>query len=81
MTPGAPSKQLLWSRYIMEFLPIVAVLSLPLYIQLIYIALCLAVGFFGRNKVMRFWGNFFCAIVLSPIIGGLIILVSEQKKS
>ena len=65
----------------MEFLPIVAVLSLPMYIQLIYIALCLVIGFFGRNKVMRFWGNFFCSMVLSPIIGGLIILVSEKKKS
>lgn len=65
----------------MEFLPIVAVLSLPIYAQLIYIALCLLVGFFGRNKVMRFWGNFFCSMVLSPIIGGLIILVSERKKS
>jgi hypothetical protein len=29
---------------------------------------------------MQFWGNFFCSLVLSPIIGGLIVLISAQKK-
>lgn len=65
----------------MQFLPIVTALSLPIYAQLIYIGLSILVGFLGRHRVMQFWGTFFCSLVLSPIVGGLIVIVSARKKA
>lgn len=34
------------------------------------------VGVVGRKRTMGFWGYFFASIVLTPVIGILLVLVS-----
>lgn len=38
------------------------------------------VAYLGRNKRMGFWGYFFGSILLTPIIGALLVIVSDKKK-
>jgi len=40
----------------------------------------LIVGYLGRHRKMGFWGYFFASILLTPIVGILLVIVSEIKK-
>lgn len=44
------------------------------------IILSLLLGIMGRNRKMGFWGYFFASIVLTPIIGLLLVLVSDPRE-
>lgn len=51
---------------------------------LIYLALCLVVALLGVGRKMGFYGYLFASILLTPLIGGLLVLVSgpaAPKKS
>jgi uncharacterized membrane protein YiaA len=37
-------------------------------------------GYFGRNKKMGFWGYFFATLLLTPFVGAILLLVSDNKK-
>ena len=63
----------------LQLFPIVVVLQLPPLIQVAYLGLCMLVAGFGRKKVMGFWGLFFGSIILSPIIGLLLLIVSKNR--
>ena len=45
-----------------------------------YILACLLVALFGFNRKWGFWGYFFAAMSLSPLVGAIIVLASEKKK-
>jgi hypothetical protein len=45
-----------------------------------WIGLALLVGVIGKNKKIGFGGAFFLAILLSPLIGLVIALLSKPKK-
>jgi hypothetical protein len=45
---------------------------------LIYLAVCAILGFIGRRTKLGFWGYFFGSIILSPILGLIILLVSDH---
>jgi len=64
----------------MNMLPLTYIFSLPVNIQLIYFILCVVIGIVGMNRIMGFWGNMFCSMIFSPIVGLMIILVSSKKK-
>jgi len=64
----------------MNFLPINLVLEMPFYVQIAYFVLCLVLAIAGRKKIMGFWGYFFCSILLSPILGFLMLVISSDKK-
>lgn len=40
----------------------------------------LVIGWLGRNRKFGFWGNFFCSLALTPIIGLIILLASDDRK-
>lgn len=63
----------------MNFLPINMVLDMPLYGQSGYFALCFLLAFGGRKKIMGFWGYFFCSMLLSPVLGLLLLIISSDK--
>lgn len=63
----------------MNALPIVLILNFPIQIQIIYFALCLFIGVAGMRRKMGFWGYFFSSIVLSPVMGLLLVLISGKK--
>ncbi len=48
--------------------------------KIIYIAACFVIGLLGINRRMGFWGYFFGSILLSPVVGFLLVVVSEKKK-
>ncbi|QEP43913.1 hypothetical protein D5085_12775 [Ectothiorhodospiraceae bacterium BW-2] len=45
----------------------------------LYLILSLIVAFLGRKRRMGFWGYFFGSILLTPIIGLLLMLVSAPQ--
>jgi amino acid transporter len=45
-----------------------------------YLILCFIVGYFGRNRSMTFWGYFFASIVLTPLVGLLLVIISKKKE-
>jgi uncharacterized membrane protein len=45
---------------------------------LVYLALCLVVGFTGRHRRLGFLGYFLLSIVFTPIIMLLILLVTQH---
>ena len=49
-------------------------------VPFVYITLCLLLAYFGRRRRMGFWGMFFGSIVVTPVIGLLIILVTDDEK-
>jgi hypothetical protein len=52
---------------------------LILMIVLIWITLAVLIGAFGRHRSMGFWGYFFASLVLTPVLGLLLVLVSGKR--
>lgn len=48
---------------------------------LFYFVLCLIVSAFGANKSIGFWGTFFVSLLLSPLIGLIVALLSSSSSS
>ncbi|MDR0952131.1 MAG: hypothetical protein LBM18_04335 [Oscillospiraceae bacterium] len=38
------------------------------------------VAYLGRNRWMGFWGYFFASLVLTPLVGALLVLVSKKRE-
>lgn len=49
-------------------------------IATVYIVLCLLIAFIGLNRKFGFWGYFFCSLFLTPLIGALVLLGSDQHR-
>lgn len=50
-------------------------------IILLYVLLCVIVGFYGRRRALGFAGNFVLSLLLSPLIMGLALMMgSPQQK-
>lgn len=47
---------------------------------IIYFAVCVLIGLLGMNRKFGFWGYFFGSILLTPILGGLLVLASSPVK-
>lgn len=45
---------------------------------LVYIGLCLLIGYIGRDKKFGFVGNFLVSLFLSPLIGLIVWLVQSD---
>ncbi len=48
---------------------------------LIYIGLCLLIACLGIQRKFGFWGYFFGSIVLTPVVGLLLVLASDRRKT
>lgn len=38
------------------------------------------IGYLGRHRRMGFWGMAFCSIVLTPLVGLIILMVTDDVK-
>jgi len=38
-------------------------------------------GLLGRKRKLGFWGYFFGSVVLTPVIGLILVLASDPRKS
>lgn len=45
----------------------------------VWVILSIVVGFVAANKTITFWGGFLFSLLLSPVIGLVIALVSKDK--
>lgn len=48
---------------------------------LIYIILCLFVAIMGVHRRFGFWGYFFASCLLTPVIGIILVLASDKRKT
>ncbi len=62
-----------------SFLPLNMVLSYPVNVQIVYFGLSLVMGVAGLNRKMGFWGYLLSSILLSPVIGLMLLIVSGKK--
>ena len=44
-----------------------------------YLGASLVIALLGTNRTMGFWGYFFASLVLTPLMGLLLLLVSGSK--
>jgi hypothetical protein len=47
--------------------------SVLLQIVVVYVLLCLVVGFLGRRRRIGFWGFVFLSVMLTPLVTSLFI--------
>lgn len=50
---------------------------LPLLLTGFFLSLVIAI--LGRNRKMGFWGYFFASLLLTPLFGLLLLLISGEK--
>ena len=43
------------------------------------IVLSLIIGFFGRHRKFGFWGYFFASLLLTPLLGLLLLVASDNR--
>lgn len=53
---------------------------LILTLGLSYLTLAILIGAIGRHRTMGFWGYFFASLVLTPVMGLLLVLVSGKRE-
>lgn len=49
-------------------------------IPLFCIVISFFIGYFGRYRKLGFWGYFFASLLLTPIMGALLVIVSDKHK-
>jgi hypothetical protein len=54
---------------------------LRMYFVLIYLIASILVGLLGTNRKFGFWGHFFGSVLLSPMVGIILVLASDNRKS
>jgi len=45
----------------------------------IMVFLSYVVALLGRNRKFGFWGYFFCSLFLTPLVGLLLVLASDNR--
>ena len=51
-----------------------------MYFVLFYIIACVLVALLGTNRKFGFWGYFFGSMLLSPAVGIILVLASDDRK-
>jgi len=52
-----------------------------MYFLLIYLIASILVGLLGTNRKFGFWGYFFGSMLLSPMVGIILVLASDDRKT
>jgi hypothetical protein len=48
-------------------------------VAIVYVGLCFIIAGIGSNRKFGFWGYFFCSLFLTPFIGALVLLASDER--
>jgi Short C-terminal domain len=46
----------------------------------VWVLFALLVGWLGEDRVIGFWGSFFVALLLSPLVGFIVVIFSKPLK-
>jgi hypothetical protein len=63
----------------MSLLPLNYILGFPPAVQILYFLASFVIAIAGMNRKMGFWGYLFSSILFSPVIGLMLVLVSEKR--
>ena len=44
-----------------------------------YLILVALVAYIGKDRKFGFWGNFFCSLIFTPIVGLVIVFASDKR--
>lgn len=44
-----------------------------------YVAACGLIGYWGRDRKFGFWGFFFGALLLTPFVAAVFLLVADKR--
>jgi hypothetical protein len=50
-------------------------------LYILYILISLLVAWVGQNRKLGFWGYFFASLLLTPLLGALLVLVSSPAEA
>ena len=50
-------------------------------ISFVCILISFFIGYLGRNRKMGFWGYFFATLFLTPFVGAILLLISDNKNA
>ncbi|MFK5986591.1 MAG: hypothetical protein QM479_14370 [Pseudomonadota bacterium] len=53
---------------------------ITIYLIIADILISAIIGYLGRHRKMGFWGYFFASIILTPLVGILLVVVSDDKR-
>lgn len=45
-----------------------------------YLGLCFLIALLGADRKFGYWGYFFCAFFLTPLIGTIVLLGSDKRR-
>jgi hypothetical protein len=48
------------------------------YFYDLYFIACVVVAFLGRHRYLRFWGNFALALLVTPVVVAVILLLGSR---
>jgi phosphate/sulfate permease len=48
---------------------------------IVWVGLCFLVAMIGTNKNVGYWGTFFISLFFSPLIGGIVALISSETQA
>lgn len=49
-------------------------------IPILWILVAALIGYIGRHRVMGFWGYFLLSLFLGPLIGALVVAISQDMR-
>ncbi len=53
---------------------------LPFFLPMLpYVLLTLLIAYLGKNTKFGFWGNFWVALLLTPIVGVIVLLALDAR--
>ena len=53
---------------------------LPMFFPMLpYVLLTLLIAYIGKNLKFGFWGNFWVALLLTPLVGIVVLLAQNPK--
>ena len=55
-------------------------LLILIFILLIYVLFCYWIGKYAKDTVINFWGGFLLALLLSPFVGIIVVVVLKITK-
>lgn len=47
----------------------------------LYVALALVMGFYGTKKGLPFWEGLVVALLLSPLVGFIVVVIEKDKNT
>ncbi len=54
---------------------------LPMYFGMLpYVMITLLIAYIGKNLKFGFWGNFWVALLLTPLVG-IVVLLAQSPRS